>query len=298
MELRHLKYFITVAKELHFSRAAELLQMAQPPLSQQIKQLEEEMGVKLFNRTQRRVELTEAGVSFYERACELLENLNFACDEAQKIHLGEKGDIILGFTGSPTFHILPRVLQVSKQEYPELKIELKELTTAEQVRALNKGEIHVGLLVPPINSNLLNIETLNEGSFVIALPKKHPLVKQGAPVDLSSLANENFLMPRRKDGPGYYDAMMNLCYQAGFEPNIILEAKQYLTFISLVSFGIGVALLPSSIKFIDREEVELMPIGNSLSNWTVSVAWNKNNRTPALQIFLKLLKKTTLYTEK
>lgn len=290
MELRHLKYFITVAKELHFSRAAEILQMAQPPLSQQIKQLEEEIGVKLFNRTQRRVELTEAGVSFYERSCELLENLDFACEEAQKIHSGEKGDIVLGFTGNPVCNILPKVLQASKKEYPDLRIILKELTTTEQVKALHKGEIHVGLLISPIKSDIVVTETLQRESFVIALPKTHPLVKQGTPVDLAKLANENFLMPRREDGPSYYDAMMNLFYQAGFEPNIILAAKQYLTFISLVSSEIGVALLPSSIRFFDKREVGILPLKNITPSLNTSVAWNINNKSSTLQVFLQLIR--------
>ncbi|MGG1662050.1 LysR family transcriptional regulator [Brevibacillus sp. NRS-1366] len=293
MELRQLKYFITVAKELHFGRAAKLLQISQPPLSQQIKQLEEEMGVRLFHRTQRHVELTEAGKFFFARVNDFLENLNLACEQAQKIHRGKLGEIILGFTGTATYSILPKILHACKIKYPEIKIVLRELTTVEQVKALQEGQIHVGLLVPPIESDSIKVEVLREESFMVTLPKNHPLAKHMSPVDLASLANESFLMPRRDDGPGYYDAMVSLCYQAGFSPKIILEAKQYHTFISLVSSGIGIALLPSSIQFIDNEEIVFLPIKDIRPTWNTSVAWNKDNKSTILQVFISLIKEST-----
>lgn len=290
MELRHLKYFVAVAEELHFGRAAERLRIAQPPLSQQIKQLEAELDLLLFSRTKQRVGLTEAGEVFLKRAYEILNRVNYACEEAKRIARGEAGQLILAFTGSIAFDLLPLILRAFQERYPNINIVLRQLTTSEQIEALHEGSIHVGLLVMPVESITVNIEMLREEPFIVALPKTHPLANEVEPIELSRLANELFIMTPRNAGQSYYDAVISLCQHAGFSPKKTQEAQELHTAVSFVASGIGIALLPSSIQFVKNEEIVYLQLKKSFTTCKTGVAWNKDETSLVVHTFISFLK--------
>lgn len=295
MELRHLRYFIAVAEELHFGRAAERLRIAQPPLSQQIKQLETEMNVQLFYRTKQRVELTEAGKAFLKRGYEILHRIDLACDEAKRISQGEAGQLILAFTGAMAFDFLPMLIRGFKEKYPSINIILRQLTTTQQIEALHEGTIHVGLLFIPIESETLNVELLHEEPFIVALPRKHPIALQHSPVDISLLANEQFIMTPRNAGQSYYDAVISLCQHSGFSPQKTHEALELHTAVSFVAAGIGIALLPSSIQNVKNEEIIYKQIKKSSTTCKTGVAWNKHEHSSVVDSFITFLKEKNIH---
>lgn len=250
MELRHLKYFVTVAEELHFSKAATRLNIAQPPLSQQIRKLEEELGVSLFYRTKHKVQLTDAGKAFLGHAYQILNQVEVACDTARRADRGETGQLVIGFTGTVMYDIFPKILQNYRTRYPFVNVIPHQLATTDQVQALMNKKIHVGALCTPVESTSLEIKVVHHQPFILALPETHPLASTNAPCHVYKLAEESFIMTPRKVGSGYYDRIINICYRAGFSPNVTQEAHELQTVISLVAAGMGVALVPSSTKNI------------------------------------------------
>ncbi|MFC7395503.1 LysR family transcriptional regulator [Scopulibacillus cellulosilyticus] len=289
MELRHLRYFIAVAEELHFGKAAERLKIAQPPLSHQIKQLETELGVPLLYRTKRKVELTEAGKVFLKRCYQILSDVNKACEEAQSIYRGEIGQLTIGFGGA-VYDLLPPILDIYQNKYPNLKIIFQQLTTSDQVKALTEGKIDVGLLVSPIDSPHLKFEVIREEPFIAALPKTHRLAKLKQPIDVSELANEPFIMTPRSVGPSYYDAIISLCFQAGFSPKTSQEVQELQTILALVASGMGAALLPSSFQFLKNDDVVYLPLKKSKATCKIAAAWHKDNKSPIVHSFLNLIR--------
>ncbi|MBD1382964.1 LysR family transcriptional regulator [Metabacillus arenae] len=288
MDLRHLKYFVTVADELHFGRAAKKLRIAQPPLSQQIKSLESELGVLLLHRTKRQVTLTEAGEVFYKRATKILKEVSQAKEEVRRIHNGEIGQLIIGFAGLVTFDLLPLVLRSFQAAFPNVEIVLHHLTTTEQITLLHQHDIDVGILIPPIDNNDIELKIIKEEPFVVALRKDHPH-EFTSPIDISKLASENFIMPPRSAGLGYYDSIISLCHQAGFSPFTTQEAKELQTVVSLVASGIGVAILPSSIQYLKNDSVSYVSIQNCPNSIKTAIAYHKDNKSPVLGSFLNLV---------
>lgn len=233
MELRHLRYFVTVAEELHFGRAADRLQMAQPPLSQQIRQLEQELGVQLLYRTKRTVQLTESGRVFLQQARQILAQSEQAIEMAQRASRGEVGRLAIGFVGSATYSILPLALRTFRRRFPDVHLLLREMTTTEQIEALHDNQIQLGFVRSPLNDAELSVETILQESFVAVLPKDHVLASQDQ-VLLPSLANEPFVFFPRHLGTGFYDQIVDMCQQAGFTPHVAQEAIQMQTIVSLV----------------------------------------------------------------
>ncbi|KMY42751.1 LysR family transcriptional regulator [Peribacillus loiseleuriae] len=294
MELRHLKYFIAVAEELHFGRAAQRLQMAQPPLSHQIKQLENELDVLLFSRTKQRVELTKAGEVFLKRAYEILNRVHLACEEAKSIDRGEAGQLVLAFTGSIAFELLPLLLRRFQEQYPNINIVLRQLSSTEQMEALHDSSIHVGLLILPIESGSFHVEMLREEPFIVALPKTHRLATETEPIDVSILANEQFIMTPRKAGESYYDAIISLCQHAGFSPKKTQDALELHTALSFVASGIGIALLPSSIQFVKNDDIVYLQLKKSYTTCKIGAAWNKKETSPVVHSFISFLQETII----
>ncbi|MCY9669230.1 LysR substrate-binding domain-containing protein [Paenibacillus alginolyticus] len=188
-----MKYFKTVAEELHFSKAAARLNMAQPPLSLQIRQLEEEIGVPLFHRTKRNVELTEEGKVFLEKVHQLFKSLDEAIETVRKVNRGEVGEIIIGFIASAVYDILPTIIKHYRKQHPAIHVVLKQLTSAEQIKALQEGTIQIGILSEPSESDAINFEVIRREPMVIALPKEHPLASETSLIDLIDLANDPFI---------------------------------------------------------------------------------------------------------
>ncbi len=259
MELRHLRYFLAVADELHFGRAATRLHISQPPLSQQIQQLEREMGVELFVRTHRRVRLTEAGRAFQPEARALLLRLDDATAGARRVARGETGALAVGFIASATYGLLPRLYRRFRERYPDVSLVLSELSTAEQVAALRAGQLHVGLARAPVGDEGLVAEPLAEEPLLAALPRGHPLAARPA-IRLRELAGEPFVLFPRQPRPGWIDVVQGACLGAGFRPSVVQEALELSTAVTLVAAGIGVTLVPAPAGALRLEGVAYRPL--------------------------------------
>ncbi|MCG1008473.1 LysR family transcriptional regulator [Salinicoccus sp. ID82-1] len=288
MELRHIRYFQAVAKHLHFSKAAKELNISQPPLSKQIRLLEEELGVKLFKRNNRNVELTEAGIYFANSCKFILNLLDKEIETTREMHKGELGTITLGFSGSVVYNILPTVIKELKRRYPNLNLIVEQHTSSEQEKHILNGNINLGMLVPPTRSEKIETLLIKKEGFLVVLPKTHEIAQNQEPIDLSLLKEEKFIMTRETSGKGYYDSIIALCKSAGFYPNIVQNAQEQQTIISLVASELGIAVVPESSASILNEEVVFKKINQSHKKST-ALAWHKDSQSPAVKIFKELV---------
>lgn len=286
MELRHLKYFHTVASHLHFNNAAKELNISQPPLSKQIKQLEEELDVQLLYRTNRKVELTEAGV-YFENSCKFILNLiEKEIETTKRIYEGELGEVVLAFSGSVVHDLLPLIIKETKSKYPDIKLLVEQHTSSEQIKGLLNGNINVGMLVPPVNEQKLNILPIVEEGFVAVVPISHHLSDIKRELDVKELANENFIMTPEQSGRGYFDSVISLCKSEGFYPKIVQNAQEQQTIISLVAAELGVAVVPESSTRITNKAVSFIPIKQNHKK-TTALAWHKESTSPGVRLFIK-----------
>ncbi|QSJ19485.1 LysR family transcriptional regulator [Nostoc sp. UHCC 0702] len=289
MELRHLRYFVTLAEELHFSRAAERLHIAQPPLSQQIRQLEKELGFELFHRTKRNVQLTEAGQVFLSEVQQILRQLQQAIQVGQQTSRGEVGQLVVGFVSSAAYNILPNILRNFRCFVPGVSLELHELTTDQQLEWLRSGRLDIGFVRPPVEENTFSWEIIFQESLMVALPETHWLANQ-SDVCLTSLANEPFILFPRILAPGLYDLIISLCQQAGFSPTVTQEAIQMQTIVSLVAADMGVAIVPASLQNLQRTGVVYQNIQESTPKVAIAMIWRRNQTSPTIQGFLKVVR--------
>jgi DNA-binding transcriptional LysR family regulator len=248
MELRHLRYFVLVAEELHFGRAARRAGIAQPPLSQQIRALESELGVQLFDRNRRRVELTDAGRALVPEARETLRRAERAAQVARDGARGAYGRLAIGFVGSVAFGFLPEFISQYRKHYPGVRLDLWEMTSEQQRSALHEGTIDLGLVRYPVLDSEISFAPLFTEPLVVAISAEHDLGRETDPVPVAALAVERFVMFPRRYGPPFFDQVMSLCHDSGFSPDIVQEAIQMPTIVSLVSAGIGVAIVPGSVR--------------------------------------------------
>ena len=290
MELRHLRYFVAVAEELHFNRAAERLHIAQPPLSQQIKQLETELGVELFHRrTKRQVQLTEAGQVLLRATYRILDQLEQAVSDAQRAGRGETGTLIIGFTSTVVYDILPAILSRYREQFPQVNLVLQELTTTQQEEALQNHQIEVGFCHPPLKDDRLELETILQEPMVVVLPETHSLANETT-VSINSLADESFILFPRHLGPGLYDQIVSFCQQANFSPKVMQEAVQMQTIVGLVSAKMGIALVPASLQNLQRAGIVYKPLQGATPQVEVGVVWLSENVSPVLHEFLKIIR--------
>jgi len=289
MELRHLRYFVTLAEELHFGRAAQRLHIAQPPLSQQIRQLETELGFELLHRTKRTVLLTEAGQVFLEEVQQILKQLEQAIQIGRQTSRGEVGQLIIGFVSSASYNVLPEILRTFRKCVPCVSIELRELTTNQQLQWLREGRIDVGFLRPPVEETLFSTETIFREPLVVALPKGHPLANQ-SDVSLASLCSEPFILFPRKYASGLYDAIISLCQQAGFSPKVAQEATEMQTIVSLVAAEMGVAIVPASLQHLQRTGVVYKNLQEKTPEVAINMIWQCHDTSPTVQRFLEVVR--------
>ena len=289
MEIRHLRYFVAVAEHLHFGRAARELNISQPPLSQQIRALEEELGAQLLWRNRRRVELTEAGRVFLQETKLILEQTSHAVRAVQRTSRGEVGRLVIGFVMSATCSILPDILQAFRKRYPEVELVLQESTTGSGVKALKEKKIHLCFLRLPVSDEALVSETLLTEELVLAIPKDHRLAEKTS-VSLRLLAGEGFIMFPRSHGSGFHDLIVSLCHQAGFSPKVVQEAAQMHTILSLVAAGIGVALVPESVQPLLREGVRYKPLHEHTPETGIALAWLRGANSPIMDHFIEQAK--------
>jgi DNA-binding transcriptional LysR family regulator len=248
MELRHIRYFIAVAEELNFTRAAARIGIGQPPLSQQIRTLEEELGESLFRRLSHGAELTAAGRAFLPEARKMIALSQRAKRTAQRGARGEIGQLRLGFTSSASYcRIVPESLRAFRSKYPEVEFSLMEADTTRLLEHLTRENIDAGFIRPGLNDPTgVLLHRLEEEAMVIVLPSRHPLAKFSR-LPLSALAGESFVVFPRDAGPAWFDEVITACRQAGFEPILGQEAPQISSVGNLVAAELGVALVPASI---------------------------------------------------
>ena len=287
MELRHLRYFVAVAEELHFGRAANRVGIAQPPLSKQIQQLEDEIGVKLFKRTKRSVSLTHAGETFLKEARQALELSERAVRSARRADRGEIGRLVVGFVGSATYSFLPYALRSFRNRFPNVELVLLELTTYEQLDALHRKAVDAAFVRQPIKDDALFIETLFQESFIVALPSRHALASLKS-IPLQMLAPEGFVMFSRQQGTTFYDQVVSLCHQAGFSPKVVQEAVQIPTVLGMVSAGMGVTLVPDSVQKLRLAGVVYRNLTQVDRTTELAMAYRRDDESPVLSAFLNV----------
>ena len=294
MELRHLRYFVTVAEELHFGRAAERLGISQPPLSQQIQALEDELGLRLFERTNRRVALSEAGQLFLPEARAVLARLEQALAVAARARCGELGELKVGFTSSAPFtSTIPRAILAFRDACPQVHLDLRELSSRGVAEAVADGQLQVGMLRPlaELPANLEVLELFAE-PLVAFLPSGHALASGGAAnLALAELAGEPFVFFPRTFGTGLYDQLLRLALGAGFTPRIVQEANEAMTLIGLVATGLGVTVLPASFSRMRIDGVASRPLADPGASTAVWLVRRQGEAAPLVGRFVELLQR-------
>ncbi|WP_199255089.1 LysR substrate-binding domain-containing protein [Mycolicibacterium mengxianglii] len=260
MELRHLRYFRAVAEELHFGRAAERLLIAQPPLSQQIRQLERELGAPLLIRSTRSVQLTPAGQAFLARTVTILEAVDEAAEQVRRIAEGVEGRLVIGCVGSATYSLLPRLVRELRQALPNVDLSVRgEMLVPAQLAALHAGEIDIGLLRPPVLDPDITVEVIRRDRLLVALPVGHRLA-QRAELDIVDLRDEDFISHAGRGRSRMGTLLTTLCSDAGFTPRIRHDVAETSTLVTLVAAGLGVAVVPEPTSALDIAGVCYRPL--------------------------------------
>ncbi|HEX4284987.1 MAG TPA: LysR substrate-binding domain-containing protein [Terracidiphilus sp.] len=294
IELRHLRYFVAVAEELHFGRAAKRLHLSQPPLSQQIRRLEELLGYPLFVRTSRAVRLTGAGQVFLERALRTMRKMEEDVEAMRTVARGEAGTLGVGFIGSGMLTTIPAMLGQYRARFPNVNLQLREMYTSGVIRALKEGSLDVGFLRDGGPTEGLEVETLFSEPFLAVLPAKHPLAKRSdrRPMDAGELASEPFVFFSPTAGSRAYEKPVSICEAAGFRPRVVQEAPQWLTIMRLVGAGLGVSIGPACAERIRTPEVVCRrlraPTGKTAVLSEIELARRAGDDRPIVDAFCKL----------
>jgi DNA-binding transcriptional LysR family regulator len=287
IELRHLRYFVAVAEELHFGRAAQRLGIAQPPLSLQIQRLEAELGVSLFDRTSRRVALTAAGHALLDEGRRVIQNFSSATDAARRAARGETGSISVAFAASVMSLSLPKIIRRFRDDLPRVRLELREIPTSAQITALRRGELDIGFLREPPNDDAFVTETVMRERLVLALSKRHELASRKR-LRLIDVANEDFVLFPRDLTPGLHAHILAMCAEAGVHPRIVQTSRELYTTISLVEAGLGVTIIPESVRRMGWRGVRYYPIASPLALTRIDAAWRPENTNPIVPAFLDI----------
>lgn len=293
IELRHLRYFLAVADTLHFARAAERLGMSQPPLSQQIRQLEALVGARLFNRTNRRVTLTEAGQLFLIEAQDILARVDHAVDVAQRAQRGEVGELRIGFTRStPLSGHIPRAIFAFRQALPSVQLLLQEMNSLQQIDALLEHRLQLGIVRGHALPDTLVSKRLFRDPLVAVLRADHPVLarlgKSGR-LRVEWLAQESFVLFGRSARAGIHDHVISLCRTAGFTPRVVQDAQEASTIVGLVAAGLGVSILPASCAHIQVDGVAYVPLTDPAAMSEIHVVHQRDERSPLVANFVRLL---------
>ncbi|MFW0795768.1 LysR substrate-binding domain-containing protein [Gordonia sp. CPCC 205515] len=291
MELRHLRYFRAVAEELHFGRAAERLHIAQPPLSQQIRQLEEELGVPLLVRSTRRVELTAAGAAYLRRTVEILDAVDAAAGQAQRVAGGQEGTLSIGCVGSATYSLLPRLVRALREELPGLDVSVRgEMLAPAQISALTAGEIDLALLRPPVSGSELVVETIRRDRLIVALPEGDPRATSDQ-VTVTDLRDAEFIAHAGRGRSVMNTVLTSICARAGFVPQIHHEVEETSTLVTLVAAGLGVAIVPEATAALGLAGVRYLPIAPDAPDVELAVARVAADPSPMIEQVLTVLRR-------
>ena len=288
VELRHLRYFLAVAEEQHFGRAAKRLHMAQPPLSHQIRQLEAELGVRLLDRTTRRVSLTEAGTAYLERVRGILAEVAAAGEQARRVADGTEGRLVVGCVGSATYSLLPVFARAVREELPGIDLGVRgEMLVPAQVRALQAGEIDLALLRPPVDEPGVRLTRLRDDRFVVALPDAHPLAgrKRLRVADLEGLD----LVVHAEGRSVMHAAVVELCREAGFEARVAHEVTETSTLVTFVAAGLGAAVVPEPVARLGVPGVTFCPLAARDARIELAVGRRSDEDSPTVARAVELV---------
>lgn len=290
MNLRQLTYFTVLAEELHFRRAAEKLNITQAPLSVAIQNLEKDINAQLFVRTQRRVSLTDAGTALYAHAKAILERVDRCEQDIKAITTGAGGQLRVGFTAaSSLLSPFPALIHAFRAHYPNVTVTLQDLTTLAQISALEAQTIDVGVIRRPQTrlSSSLSVRKLATDRLVVAMHSGHPLLQQQE-LKLEQLKSEDFIFFPRKMGVGIYDQFIALCGTRGFFPNIIQEAQEATTIIGLVAAGLGIAIVPSGLGYINIPNVTYKALADADAETELLLAFRAGEENPRVARLIHL----------
>src|SRR5580658_2772233 len=286
IELRHLRYFLAVADTLHFSKAALRLGIAQQPLSQQIKRLEQLLGHRLFDRTTRGVRLTLAGQLLAERARSTVEKIQDDLAQVRRLGRGEEGTKTVGFSGSVMFTDLPVAIERYRRQYPKVELRLRELATSAQIAALLEGTLDLAFLRDGDPTDGIQMSTLMEERYVAVLPQAHVLARKSS-LRIRDLSHEPFVLFARRMGPLAFDRTIACCERSGFRPNIVQDAPQWPTLVRLVAAGLGVSLAPACVANVALSGAVYREV-HSASRTTIDLGMKTGSATTLASNFMEV----------
>ena len=292
MELRHVRYFVVVAEELHFGRAARRTRVAQPALSKQVRSLESELGVELLDRGRRQVGLTDAGRAFLEEAYAILDRVGQAERTAVRAARGEIGRLAVGFTGMTLYGIFPEAVRAFGARFPGVDLAVQERCTRTLSEGLLSGDLQVGLLHPPVAehaADALAVDVVRAEPLIAALPEGHPLSGREE-ISVADLADDAFVAFPRDEGPEQYDETVAFCRRAGFSPRVANETASPQTVIGLVAAGVGVSLVWESMGNLKRPGVVYSRLAEPAPRMATAVAWRRGNPSAVVKNFVEVVK--------
>jgi DNA-binding transcriptional LysR family regulator len=288
MELRQIRSFLSVAETLHFGRSAELIHLSQPALSLQIRALEEEVGVRLFERNRRKTTLTAAGLAFRDDAAAAVSQLDQAIRRARLAAHGKLGLLRVGFISTAGNEIVPNIVRQFRDSNPEVEFSLRNILTTDQIQMLGAGSLDIGFLRLPIGEHPeLEVVTVHREPFVVVTPSSHKLAKRKR-VALHELSGQDFVMYERSCAPGFHDLIFGMLRDAGVIPNVRQTAGQMPTLISLVDSGMGISILPASTVKHSGASVVACEIAGKIAMSEIAIAVNKGNRAAVVGNFRSL----------
>jgi DNA-binding transcriptional LysR family regulator len=288
MELRQIRSFLSIAETLHFGRTAELIHLSQPALSLQIRALEEEVGVRLFERNRRKTTLTAAGLAFRDDAAAAVSQLDQAIRRARLAAHGKLGLLRVGFISTAGNEIVPNIVRQFRDSNPEVEFSLRNILTTDQIQMLGAGSLDIGFLRLPIGEHPeLEVVAVHREPFVVVTPLSHKLAKRKR-VALHELSGQDFVMYERSCAPGFHDLIFGMLRDAGVIPNVCQTAGQMPTLISLVDSGMGISILPASAVKHSSASVVACEIAGKIAMSEIAIAVNKENRVAVVANFRSL----------
>ncbi|MEQ9375571.1 MAG: LysR family transcriptional regulator [Imperialibacter sp.] len=288
IELRHFKYFLEVAEELHFRKAAEKLFITQPGLSRQIQQLEEELDVKLFVRNKRNVALTAPGKYLQQELKGVINNLDFIVKQLKMIEAGDDGEVRIGFVGSAMQRVIPKVLLEINKQYPSIHTTLTEMANQEQLEGLMHDKLDIGFVRLEHAQQEMQLVTVFEDTFSLVLPQDHPMNEDNF-VDLHQLKEENFILFSSDYSVDYFNQFMNIFEASGFRPKVSHRSVHASTIFRLVENNLGIAIVPTTLKEGFSLKVKFIELKNGKQTARLSAMWKRENENPALRKFLEVM---------
>jgi LysR family transcriptional regulator, benzoate and cis,cis-muconate-responsive activator of ben and cat genes len=290
VDLRHLRYFVAVARERNFTRAADKLHIAQPPLSRQVQQLEDELGIDLIEAGSRPLRLTEAGRLFHEQAVQVLERVDEMKTMMVRLQAADRDRFSIGFVGSTLYGKLPEVIRSYRAARPGVELTLLEFTSVEQIAALKEGRIDVGFGRIPLDDPAIDRRLLRNERLVAAVPPRHPVLARGGSLELADLALSPLIVYPKAPRPSYADQVLSLFREAGLRPPAVLEVRELQTALGLVAAEAGVCLVPASVERLRRDNVVYQPMETVRAFSPIIMSCRKGERSPEVALVLRLIR--------